>query len=189
MGWKEVAVTAMLLAASAGHGGGGATPPGWRELAAAGQTYDAAERDTAAKAVESLSKDLRKRALETLDAMARVPPGAQGLQAAHDALMAALPGMEAPDAAFSGEGPNRGVLRRAGVMVLHGLVAREARRVAKSDKPDAEAATLLGTVVGLKGVDAVTRNQLKEEARQGLGDALYLRALPASGPSQKGRAP
>jgi hypothetical protein len=188
MGWREVAVTAMLLAAPVGHGGGGSTPPGWRELAVEGQTYDAKAQEEAARSVESLPKELRQKVRETLDTMARSPQGAQGLQAAHDAMMAAMPGLEAPDAAFSGEGPNRKVLRRAGVMVLHGLVAREARRVARSEKPDAEAAALLWTLVGLKGVDALTRNRLKEEARLGLGDELYLRALPEE-PSQKGRSP
>lgn len=178
MGWKEVAVTAMLLAA-----------PGWRELAAAGQTYDAEARDAAAEGVESLSGEVRQRAREALEAMARAPQGAEGLQAAHDSLVAALSGLEAPSAAFSGEGPHRKVLKRAGVMVLHGLVAREAQRLAKSEQPDAEAAALLRTLVGLKGVDAVTRNRLKEEARQGLGDALYLRALPPAGPTQDRRQP
>jgi hypothetical protein len=189
MGWKEVAVTAMLLAAPVGHGGGGSTPPGWRELAATGQLLAKGQPEQAAKAVESLPAELRKRACEALDTMARVPGGAQGLQQAHDALMAALPGMEAPDAAFSGPGPNRVVLRGAGVLVLHGLVAREARRVAKEQKPDAEAVALLRTVVGLKGVDDVTRNQLKEEARLGLGDALYLRALAPAGPAHKEKSP
>jgi hypothetical protein len=188
MGWREVAVTAMLLAAPVGHGGGGSKPLGWRELAAVGQTYDAKAQEEAARGVESLPKDLRQKVRETLDTMAHAPQGAQGLQAAHDAMMAALPGIEAPDAAFSGEGPNRGVLRRAGVMVLHGLVAREARRMAKGEKPDAEAAELLRTLMGLKGVDAVTRNRLKEEARLGLGDELYLQALPEE-PAQKGRSP
>jgi hypothetical protein len=178
MGWKEVAVTAMLLSAPVGHGGGGSTPPGWRELAAAAQVNDAAARDSAEKAVEKLPKDKREKVREALEAMARVPRGAQGIQAAHDAMVAALPGLEAPDAAFSGEGPNRVVLRTAGVLVLHGLVAREAQRVAKLEKPDAEAATLLKTLLGLKGLSQITRDQLKEEARMGLGDALYLRALP-----------
>jgi hypothetical protein len=189
MGWKKVAVTAMLLAAPVGHGGGGATPPGWRELSAAGQTLAQGEPAQAAKAVDSLPPELRKRACEALDAMARAPQGAQGLQQAHDALVAALPGMEAPDAAFSGPGPNRVVLRRAGALVLHGLVAREAKRVAKVEKPDAEATALLRAVVALKGVDDVTRNQLKEEARLGLGDALYLRALAAAGPAHKEKSP
>jgi hypothetical protein len=188
MGWREVAVTAMLLAAPVGHGGGGNAPSGWRELAAEAQTYDAKAQEEAARGVESLPKDLRQKVREALDSMARAPQGAQGLQAAHDAMMVAMPELEAPDAAFSGEGKNRGVLRRAGVLVLHGIVAREARRVAKGAKPDAEAAALLRTLVGLKGVDAVTRNRLKEEARLGLGDELYLRALPEE-PSQKGRSP
>jgi hypothetical protein len=184
MGWKEAAVAAMLLSAPAGHGGGGPTPPGWRELAASSQVSDAAARDEAAKAVEKLSKDKRQRVHEALEAMARAPRGAEGLQAAHDAMVAALPGLEAPEAAFSGEGPNRVVLRRAGVLVLHGLVAREARRVAKLEQPGAEAAALLRTLVGLKGVDQITRDQLKEEARLGLGDALYLSALPPAGPTK-----
>jgi len=189
MGWKEVAVTAMLLSAPVGHGGGGSTPPGWRELAAAGTSYDEAERNAAAEAVEALSKPVRQRASDALAAMAGAAPGAEGLQSAHDALVAALSGLEAPDAAFSGEGPNRKVLKRAGVMVLHGLVAREARRLAQSPQPDAEASALLRTLEGLKGVDAKARNRLKEEARQGLGDALYLRALPQAGSTQDRRSP
>jgi hypothetical protein len=56
--------------------------------------------------------------------------------------------------------------------------------VAKLEQPDAEAAALLRTLVGLKGVDQITRDQLKEEARLGLGDALYLSALPPAGPTK-----
>jgi hypothetical protein len=189
MGWKEVAVTAMLLSSPVGHGGGGLTPSDWREIAAAGQAYDEQARDAASKAVESLAKAARQRAREALSAMAGAPPGAEGIQAAHDTLVASLSGLEAPDADFSGEGPNVKVLKRAGVMVLHGLVAREARRLARSEKPDAEAAALLRTIEGLKGLHAVARNQLKEEARQGLGDALYVRALPPEGSTQDRRSP
>jgi hypothetical protein len=189
MGWKEVAVTAMLLSAPVGHGAGGSTPPGWREIAAAGQAYDEAERTLASEAVESLAKPTRQRASEALAAMAGAAPGAQGIQSAHDTLVSALKGLEAPNAAFSGEGPNRKVLKRAGVMVLHGLVAREARRLAQSEKPDAEAAALLRTLEGLTGVEKVARNRLMEEARQGLGDALYLRALPPEGSTPNRRSP
>lgn len=189
MGWKEVAVTAMLLAAPVGHGGGGSKAPGWRELAASSQTFAASARESAARGVESLPKELRQKAVAALEAMARAPQGVEGIQAAHDTLVAALPGMEAPDADFSGEGPHRVVLRRAGVTVLLGLVAREARRVAKEETPDAEAIALLRKVMGLQGVDEITRNQLKEEARMGLGDALYLRALPHVDSSRKEKTP
>jgi hypothetical protein len=188
MGWKEVAVMAMVLAAPVGHAGGGAAPS-WRAVAAEGHTFDATLQEAAAKKVEALPTELRQRVREALEKMAHVSPGAEGIQSAQDTLVAVLPGLEAPHAAFSGEGPHRVVARRAGVMVLVGLVAREARRVAQGERPDSEAAALLRTVEGLKGVDVITRNQLKEEARLGLGDALYLRTLPPEGSTQKGRMP
>lgn len=137
------AFLAMVLAAA----------PTWQELARADAALEAQ--------LGRLAPERQKQVRAVLENMAGCAATADGVRAAWKLVADALPGLEKPDFAGSGEGPNRAALRTAGARVLTGLVTRAAEKL----KTKAGLDELLGAIDVLDNMKPDARTRLKDEAR------------------------
>lgn len=129
-----------------------AISPTWEELASA----DAPLRAQLAR----LSPERSAQVHGVLEAMARCEPTPAGITAAWKLVVDALPALESPAFAGSGEGPNRSALRTAAMRVLTGLVTRAAAGVTSKEALE----RLLGALDALEGMTPDARTSLKDEA-------------------------
>ena len=90
----------------------------------------------------------------------------------------ALPGLEKPDFAGSGEGHNRSALRNAAMHVMRGLVARTAEKL----KTKAELERLMSTLDALTNLKPEARDLLKDEARPMCRSEMLARVQDRSRP-------
>jgi hypothetical protein len=107
-----------------------------------------------------LTPERQREVRAVLEAMATSEATADGVKSAWDQVTSALPGLEKPDFAGSGEGHNRSALRNAGMKVMRGLVGATAEKL--KTKPELE--RLLTTLDALN-LKPEARDLLKDEAR------------------------
>ena len=152
-----IPVLALALAAS----------PSWQDLADAGQVQRGAR--VSAKELEAqvgrLAPERQKTVRDVLDAMAATPATVEGVEAAWKLVVVALAGLEKPDFAGSGEGPNRAAMRAGGLRVLHGLVVKV------TAKKDLE--RMISTLDRLEKLAPADLDELKEEARRASKKVTY----------------
>lgn len=96
-----------------------------------------------------------------LDQEAAAPQTIEGVATAWKTVIDAMPGLESPNYAGSGEGFNRTALRLAGVKVLRGLITRTAAQLESKKELD----RLVSTIDALPDMKPAHREELAGEAR------------------------
>lgn len=178
-----IAMTALVLTSfsfgeDAAVGGGSGRAPGWRELAAHNQSFTAAELAEAAERVEKLPPPVAARARNLLDRMAAVSLDGPGLRAALALRDKELPSFYvlAPGERPGNEHPHGFAVRRASLILLHGLIASAGAKAQAAKQPEEAAAELIRAARSSQNFQQLERTRLDEELMLALTSKLYFAA-------------
>lgn len=159
--------------------GGSGRKPSWREVAARSQSFTAKEIGEAAERIERLPTPVATRAKALLDRMAAVSLDAAGIKQALELLDHELPSffVYGPGERPGQDHPHGSAVRRAALMLVHGLVAGAGARAQTHTAPASATAGILVALRAQKSFSSeVDRTRLEEELMLAVTSKIYFEA-------------
>lgn len=148
----------------------------WRTRAEAALLLAPDQLDRAEASLAQLPAEQQARARSLVRAVVGQAPGLDGFVAALAALEEGLPDV-APEPFKGMDPPAISAVKLASLSGLQGLAVLTGRVIAAGPASQAQARALLAAIDGAELFTRGQRSVLRSEARQGLGDDLYVQAL------------
>lgn len=150
--------------------------PDWRSRAEPAVLLAPGQLDRAEASLAQLPAEQQDRARDLVQAVAGQAPDLEGFLTALATLEEGLPAVS-PEPFKGGEPPAIAATKLAALTALQGLAVLAGRSVAVGEEPLSGARALLAAIDAAEAFRPGQRSVLRAEAREGLGDDLYVRVL------------
>ncbi len=177
-GMAMIAIVLLCAPGDDAMGGGPAHGPSWREVAARSQSFGPQDITDAAERIEHLPPKVSAEARNLLAQMASVSLDAAGLRKALELLDRELPGYfkYSPAERPGQDHPHGTAVRRAALLLVHGLLVGAGARAQSHNSPESATAGMIRALRACKSFREIERTRLEEELMLAVTSKVFFAA-------------